>query len=74
MSTRLSVEQIRAIPDLLRGNEAEGRAPMTIKEIGVKYGVSHRTIDYWIKRLKDEGVEVPTFKGKRPLKIISEDE
>lgn len=39
----------------------------TNKEIAKRLGVHTETINYWFKRLRDEGYEVPTrvFKGGR---------
>lgn len=54
----LKIEEIKKIP----GWYAEGK---TAKEIGVLLGVHERTINYWVKQLRRQGVRVKTKRGRR---------
>jgi biotin operon repressor len=61
MGAKLSREDVLKIPNLLRTK--------TIGEVGEELGVSSRAVDYWIARLKKEGIKVPTRNGPRPIKL-----
>jgi len=61
MKRTLTKEQILTIPQL----KEDG---LSSKKISVKFGVSYATVQYWIKRLRDEGIEVKNLKV-RPLDL-----
>lgn len=61
MTRMLTKEQILMIPKL----KEEG---LSSKKIADKFGVSYATVQYWIKRLRDEGIEVKNLKV-RPLDL-----
>ncbi len=54
----LSLEEIKKIPSLYQ----EGK---TAKEIGIILGVHQRTINYWVKQLRRQGVVVVTKRGRK---------
>jgi transposase len=60
--TILSADQVNGIPALIEQG-------MTCGQIADKYKCHERTINYWIKRLRGEGVEVKTTKGRKKVKI-----
>ncbi len=55
-------EQILKIPGLI----AEGK---TLGEVAVELGVPKRTIEYWIPRLRGEGIDVKTKRGPKKIKL-----
>lgn len=59
----LSVEQIKRIPELRK----EG---MTNAQISVETGMSEDQIQYWSRRLRSKGYDVPKGKAGRPSKIV----
>lgn len=60
--SRMTKEEILRIPPLKR----EGK---TDKEVADELGKSLRTVCYWIKRLREEGHDVPKIKPKGRKKI-----
>jgi transposase len=60
--TILTAEQVNGIPALVESG-------LTCGQIGKLYKCHERTINYWIKRLRGEGVEVKTTKGRKKVKI-----
>jgi len=44
---------------------------MSQQEIATQYGVSFRTIQYWVRRLREEGFEVKNNKpkGRQAMKL-----
>ena len=56
----LNKKQVLAIPKLLEKRN--------IREVAEKYGVTWQAIYYWIKQLRERGIEVKTLKqGKKLL-------
>lgn len=60
---KLTKEEILSIPSMV----AQG---MNLKAIAGVLGVSSRSINYQIKRLREAGIEVPTKKGPRPVELV----
>ena len=60
--TSINTEQILTIPKLID----EGK---TILQVAEHFNVHERTINKWIKRLREEGVEVNTKMGRPKLKL-----
>lgn len=58
----LSVEQIKRIPEL--------KKTMTNAQISVETGMSEDQIQYWSRRLRSKGYDVPKGKAGRPSKIV----
>lgn len=56
MNTR---EEIHKIPELFKER--------TRAEVAKELGWSVRKVDYWVKRLRKSGIEVPTYKGRRGM-------
>lgn len=57
MKNKLTKQQVLAIPKLLETKSVE--------EIAVKYQVSWTSIWYWIRKLRDKGIECKTRKQGR---------
>lgn len=58
---KLTKEQIKDIPNLLKDN--------TIAQIAASYHIHPRTVLYWIKRLRNDGIEVATKPGRKPIRL-----
>lgn len=58
---RLTKEQILRIPKMV--------LTMTFKEIGAEFGITADGVDYHVERLREAGIEVPTRRGPRPIKL-----
>lgn len=59
MKNKLTKQQVLAIPKLLETKS------VSVKEIAVKYQVGLATIWYWIRKLRDKGIECKTRKKGR---------
>jgi transposase len=61
---KLNVEQITDIPKLRNLGHTD-------QEIAEMFSVSRITINYWVRRLRDEGYEIKRFSrgGKKPMII-----
>ena len=57
MKSKLTKQQVLAIPKLLEKK--------SVGEIAVKYQVSWTSIWYWIRKLRDKGIECKTRKKGR---------
>lgn len=59
--TKLSLEQIKQIPTLA--------GTRTLGQIATQYNVHERTINYWVKRLRGQGITITVPKGRKPLSL-----
>ena len=59
---RLNKKEILSIKAL----RAEGR---TNRQIAIRLGVKERAIYYWVARMREEGIEVPTINKRGGVKI-----
>lgn len=59
---KVTREDILSIPDMAR----DGWTPDKIAE---ELGISRSRLDQLVRRLRDEGFEVPFRKGPRPIKL-----
>lgn len=57
----LTKDQVESIPKMVRS--------MTIKEVADYYQVHERTINKWIRKLREAGHEVQTRVGRRPIQL-----
>lgn len=62
MNRKLKIDQVKLIPDLLESG-------LNYQQIAEKLNVSKRTINYWIRRLKNANVKLVIRKGPKPLKL-----
>lgn len=56
---RITKEKAEAIAELRKAGKS-------VKEIAKEYEVAETTIRYWIKRLKESGIDVPKGEVGRP--------
>lgn len=54
---KLTQEQIMEIPKLLK--------TQTRKQVAEKFGISLTTVDYWRKKLSEQGIETKLKSGRR---------
>ena len=64
MINNLTEDQVLAIPKLIDSG-------MTCKQIAEGYEVHERTINKWIGRLRADGIEVHTKKGRPKMKLTA---
>jgi hypothetical protein len=62
MNRKLTIEKVAQIPVLLERDK-------TYQEIAETLGVSVRTINYWVARLKGAQVKLKITRGPKPLKL-----
>ena len=53
---KITKEQVQSIPELLKTSKA--------KEIAVSWGVTTAAVSYWIKQLRNSGVEINIKRGR----------
>jgi len=60
---KMTREQVLLIPKLLPEN--------SIKQVAVRFNVTWQTIWYWVKKLREKGVDIKTKKrGREPLDLM----
>jgi biotin operon repressor len=59
---KLTREQILSIP-------AKTKAGETFKDISIEFGCSRAAIDGAVRRLRANGIEVITKRGRKPVKL-----
>lgn len=61
----LTEEEIKSIPGLLEGK--------TIKQVAEHFGTHERTINSWVRRLREAGYVIHTRVGRRPINLKRDD-
>lgn len=61
---KLTKEQVLSINDMRK-------AGLKSQDIAAKLGVKVRTIYYWVKRMREDGIKVapPAIRGSLPMKL-----
>lgn len=62
MNRKLSIEQVKLIPNLIEMGKS-------YRTIASELGVSVRTVQYWVNRLKMAEVELKITRGPKPWKL-----